>query len=557
MSIRISSCFAVLLAAAALAGCTKVSGSGGSASTGRHQWTQPGVFRWSEGSDPKGLNVILDSASPTLDLAMFIFSWAIRYDAKGRPVPDALREIPTIANGDVSKDGLRLTYKLRPNIKWQDGVPLTCDDLKFTWQVVMNPHNNVVTTDGYKSIGSIDCSNPLVAVIHMKKLYAPYLQQLWSENGNAPILPAHILTKYNDDKGSFNTAPYNSLPIGSGPFKVVAWNRGQDVRMVANPDFYLGKPKLDEVIYKILPDENTEETQLQTHEIDMLAVGSGMKWPQYASLAADPANGLVAIRVDSFLFSHVDFNLRHPIVSDRNVRIALAYATNRADIISKLLHGSARAAETDQSPVLSWAFTNDVTHYPYDPQKARATFDADGWKVGPDGVRVKNGQRLEITFSTQTESNYGKALQTFLQREWRDVGVQADIKNYPTSQFFDNSANGILQGGHYDVASFSWYGAADPDDSAIYSSQNMAPHGQNAMFWDNPVATAAMNDALSTVDQARRKRDYVVVQQQLTKDVPTIIVSFSRVPFVYNSDLKGFDPSPVISAFWDPWNYSI
>jgi peptide/nickel transport system substrate-binding protein len=472
-------------------------------------------------------------------------------------VPDALREIPTIANGDVSKDGLRLTYKLRPNIKWQDGVSLTCDDLKFTWQVVMNPHNNVVTTDGYKSIGRIDCSNPLVAVIHMKRLYAPYLQQLWSVNGNAPILPAHILAKYNDDKGSFNTAPYNSLPIGSGPFKVVAWNRGQDVRMVANPDFYLGKPKLNEVIYRILPDENTEETQLQTHEIDMLAVGSGMKWPQYASLAADPANGLVAIRVDSFLFTHVDFDLRHPIVSDRNIRIALAYATNRADIISKLLHGSARAAETDQSPVLSWAFTNDVTHYPYDPQKARAILDADGWKVGPDGVRVKNGQRLEFTLSTQTESNYGKALQTYLQREWRDVGVQADIKNYPTSQFFDNSSNGILQGGHYDVAGFSWYAAADPDDSAIYSSENMAPHGQNAMFWDNPVATAAMNDALSTVDQARRKRDYVVVQQQLTKDVPTIIVSFSRVPFVYNSDLKGFDPSPVISAFWDPWNYSI
>ena len=513
MSVRTTLFLAMLLVAFPLSGCTKVSGSGGGASA-VHTWTQPGVFRWSAGSDPKSLNPVLDAASPTLDLSMFIFSWAIRYDSKAHPVPDALREVPTIANGDVSKDGLRLTYKLRPNIKWQDSTPLTCDDLKFTWQVVMNPHNNVVTTGGYKSIGSIDCSNPLVAVIHMKKLYAPFLQQLWSVNGNAPILPAHILAKYNDDKGSFNTAPYNSLPIGSGPFKVVAWNRSQDVRMVANPDFYLGKPKLNEVIYRILPDENTEETQLQTHEIDMLAVGTGMKWPQYAALAADPANGLVAIRVDSFLFTHVDFNLRHPIVSDRNVRIALAYATNRADIISKLLHGSARAAETDQSPVLSWAFTNDVTHYPYDPQKARATLDADGWKVGPDGVRVKNGQRLEFTLSTQTESNYGKALQTYLQREWRDVGAQADIKNYPTSQFFDNSSSGILQGGHYDVALFGWLGAADPDDSAMYSSENMAPHGLNSMFWDNSVATAAMNDALSTVDQARRKRDYIVVQQQ-------------------------------------------
>lgn len=546
----------VVLAAILAAGCSKTSNGAAPGAAANH-WTQAGVFRFSEASDPKNLNPVLDSATPTLDLSMFIYSWTVRYDSKAHPVPDALREIPTIANGDVSKDGLTLRYRLRPNIKWQDGVPLTCNDLKFTWQVVMNTHNNVVTTDGYKDIASIDCSDALVAVIHMKKLYAPFLQQLWSVNGNAPILPAHILAKYNDAKGSFNTAPFNSLPVASGPFKVVAWNRGQDVRMVANPDFYLGKPKLNEVIYRILPDENTMETQIQTHEIDMLAQGTGLKWPHYAELAADPANGLVAVRVDSFQWSHVDFNLRHPIVSDRNVRVALAYATDRQEIIAKILHGSGIAADTDQQPNLSWAYTTDVTHYNFDPEKAKAMLEADGWKAGPDGVRVKNGQRLEFTLSTQTESTYGKALQTVLQRQWREVGVQADIKNYPTSEFFDNSANGTLQGGHYDAAGFSWIGAADPDDSAIYSADNFAPHGQNAMFWDNKVATAAMNDALMTVDQARRKRDYVIVQQQLTHDVPSLIIDFTRVPYLYNKDLKGFDPSPVISAFWDPWNYSI
>ncbi|MGA8325181.1 MAG: ABC transporter substrate-binding protein, partial [Candidatus Cybelea sp.] len=347
---------ALALAALAAAGCSKVSNGGATNAVG-NRWTTPGVFRFSEAADPKNLNPSLDSAQPMLDLSMFIYSWAIRYNSKAQPVPDALREIPTVANGDVSPDGLRLKYKLRPNIKWQDGAPLTCNDLKFTWQVVMNTHNNVITTDGYKNIGSIDCSDPLVAVIHMKKLYAPYLQQLWSVNGNAPILPEHILTKYNDNKGSFNSAPFNSMPIGSGPFKVVAWNRGQDVRMVANPYFYLGKPKLSEVDYKILPDENTMETQVQTHEIDMLALGSGLKWPQYASLAADPANGLTAIRVNSFQWSHVDFNLKHPIVSDRNVRVALAYATNRQEIIDKILHGSAIPADTDQHPLLSWAYT--------------------------------------------------------------------------------------------------------------------------------------------------------------------------------------------------------
>ncbi len=537
-------------------GCSKASDRTATAGD-THPWTIPGVLRFSEYADPKNLNPMLNSGSPTLDLSMFIYSWTIRYDDKGRPIPDALREIPTVANGDVSKDGLTLKYKLRTNMKWQDGPPVTCNDLKFTWQVVMNTHNNVVTTDGYKDIGSIDCSNPYVAVIHMKKLYAPFLQQLWSVNGNAPILPEHLLAKYNDDKGSFNTAPYNALPVGSGPFKVVAWNRGQDVRMVANPDFYLGAPKLKEVIYKILPDENTVVTQLQTHEIDMLALGSSLKWPEYAALGANPANGLRAIRVDAFAWSHADFNLRHPVVDDVQVRRALAYATNKTEIIRDVAHGSAIPADTDQQPHYSWAYTNDIVHYPYDPAKAKALLDADGWKPGPDGVRVKDGRRLEFRISTQTESNLGKENEELLQREWRDVGAQADVKNYPTSEFFDNSSNGVLQGGHYDVALFGWLGAADPDDSAIYSGDNLAPHGQNAMFWDNPIATRAVTDALETIDQASRRRDYIIEQQQLALDVPTIILYFNRIPYVYNTDLKGFAPSPVISAFWDPWNYSI
>ncbi len=551
-----SAAVAALVAASTVwSGCSKV--SNGTPGGGRHPWTQPGVLRFTEFSDPKNLNPVLNSAAPTLDLSMFAFSWTVRYDPNAKPFPDALSEIPTVANGDVSKDGLTLKYKLRRNMKWQDGPPVTCNDLKFTWQVVMNPRNNVVTTDGYKDIGSIDCSNPYVAVIHMKKVYAPFLQQLWSVNGNAPILPEHLLAKYNDDKGSFNTAPYNSLPVGSGPFKFVQWQRGQEVRMEVNPDFYLGRPKLNEVVYKILPDENTALTQLQTHEIDLIGLGTALKWPEYQLLAADPNNGIVAARVDDFKWTHIDFNLKQPVVSDVQVRRALAYATDKNEIVQKIAHGSAIPADTDQQPHYSWAYTTDIVHYPYDVEKAKQLLDADGWKVGADGIRVKNGQRLEFTMSTQTESTNGKTIQTVLQRQWREVGVQADIKNYPSDEFFDNSTSGILQGGHYDAAGFSWAGAADPDDSAIYSGDNLAPHGQNAMFWNNRIATDAMNDALKTVDQARRKKDYVIVQQQLALDVPTIILYFTRTPYVYNSDLKGFNPSPVISAYWDPWNYSI
>ena len=545
---------AALIALLLLCACAKERSAGVAGAA--NSWTRPGVFRFSENEEPSSLNPMLNASAPTGDLSMFIYSYAVRYDDRAHPVPDAVSEVPTVQNGDVSKDGLTLKYKLRRNIKWQDGAPLTCRDLRFTWQAVMNPHNNVVTTDGYKDIRDVDCANPYVTVVHMKQLYAPYLQQLWGVNGNAAILPEHLLAKYNDDKGSFNTAPYQSMPIGSGPFKVIEWQRGNSIRMQVNPLFYLGRPKLNEVIFRYLPDESTQITSLQTHDIDMLARGTGLNWPRYASISG-PGSGLTAVRVNDFLFTHIDFNLNRPLVSDRSVRLALAYGTNRDEIVAKVMHGSAIAAQTDQSPQLSWAYTGNFQRHSFDPVKATQILDAAGWKRGPDGIRSKNGQRLAFNLTCIAESNYARQIETVLQRQWHEIGVEASIKNSPSQLMFQNGSAGTLQGGHYDVALFSWTGSADPDDSAIYSGDNLPPHGQNALFWQNAAATAAMNDALNSLDQARRKHDYEIVQQQMAADVPTIVLFFWKEPYVYNSDLKGFRPSPVISAFWNPWEYSL
>ncbi len=543
---------AALAAAVMLAACTKQGGASG----GGNAWTHPGVLRFAENAEPSSLNPMLNASAITGDLSMFIYSYAVRYNDKAQPVPDALSEIPTVENGDVSKDGRTLKYKLRHNVTWQDGQPLTCRDLRFTWQAVMNTHNNVVTTDGYKDINDIDCSDPYVAVIHMKRMYAPYLQQLWGVNGNAAILPEHLLAKYNDDKGSFNSAPYQSMPIGSGPFKVLQWQRGSEIRLEANPRYFLGKPKLKEIVFRYMPDENTMVTALQTHEIDLLARGTGLSWPRYVQISG-PGSGLRAVRVDSFLYTHIDFNLRRPLFADRSVRVALAYATNRQELVDKVMHGSAVAAQTDQSPQLSWAYTNAFEHHEFDPAKASQILQADGWTRGRDGIRVKDGRRLSFDLTCIAEANYARQIQTLLQRQWHEIGAEAIVKNVPSQLMFQNGTTGTLQGGHYDAALYSWSASADPDDSAIYSADNLAPHGQNALFWTNAVATAAMNDALQTLDRNRRRRDYAIVQQQMAKDVPSIILFFWKEPYVYNTDLKNFLPSPVISAFWNPWEYSI
>jgi peptide/nickel transport system substrate-binding protein len=542
----------IVLLAFALAGCTKVGTQGSQAANGGNPWTHHGRLIYAQAQDVKSLNPMLATSSAAGDLSMFVFSYAVRYDEHSRPHADALREIPTIENGDVSKDGLTLKYKLRPNIYFHDGIRLTCRDLAFTWKAVMNPANNDITQDGYRDIASIDCSDPLVAVIHMKKVYAPFLQELWGVNGNAPILPAHILERYNDASGSFNTAPFQSAPVGSGPFAFVRWDRGSQVVLKAFDRYFLGKPKLNEVVFKIFPDENTTLSEIRTHEIDMAVhVGTNL-WPELQNIP-----GTIAAASPVFTYDHIDFNLKRAIFQDVRVRRALAMAVDRKAILQKIGHGRGDLTDTALSPRISWAWTPDTAHYDFDLPKAKALLDEAGWKVGPDGIRVKDGRRFAFSYSTQTESFTGKAIEQYVQQMWHAVGAAVTVKNFGTAQFFDNTRAGILQGGHYDVAGFAWSGAADPDDSAIYSGHNLAPRAQNALFWDDPIATKAMDDELSTVDRARRLRDFKIEQRRFASEVPSIVLYYRRESEIYNSDLKGYTPSPVISPFWNPQEYSI
>ncbi len=541
----------LLVTGLTLGGCTAVAPAGTHAGASAGWVTHPGRFVYAENQDAKSLDPMLSTSAAIGDLSMFLFSYAVRYDQHARPVPDALREVPTLENGDVSRDGLTLKYKLRPNVYFHDGVRMTCRDLAFSWKAAINPANNNITHDGYRDIASIDCSDPLVAVVHMKRVYAPFLQQLWGVNGNVPILPAHLLEKVNDAKGSFNTAPYQAAPVGSGPFQFVRWDRGQQVVLKRFDRYFLGKPKLAEVEFKIVPDDATLVDQLQTHEIDMAAHLGLNVWPEVQAIP-----GIAGVASPTFAFEHIDFNLKRPLFADVRMRRALVMGIDRPGIVAKIAHGNGDLSNS-AIPPFSPDHDPHVAANPYDPAAARAALDALGWRVGPDGIRVKNGQRLAFSFSVPTEMVTSRAIEAFVQRGWHDLGADVSVKNAPTAQMFDNTTSGVLQGGKYDVAEFTWFGAADPDDSAIYSGRNMAPTGQNAMFWNDAVATKAMDDALATVDPVARKRFSWIEQARFADQVPSVILYFRREPFAYTPQLKGFTPSPVISPFWNPQNYSI
>ena len=236
---RIVAIATVAAMAAAAGGCSKVSTQ---ATGGRHSWTQPGVLRVAVQSDVKNLNPLLNSNTTDGFIAFLMFEPLLSADDKGNPVPMLATTIPSTENGGISADGLTVTYRLRTDAKWSDGVPVTSTDVKWSWQAIMNPNNNIVSRHGYDFIRAIDTPNAATVVVHLKSKFAPFVNTFFAMSDQPfPVAPAHVLSKYPD----INQIPFNTVPsVSDGPFRFVQWSRGDRVTLTRNDGFFMGKPGL-------------------------------------------------------------------------------------------------------------------------------------------------------------------------------------------------------------------------------------------------------------------------------------------------------------------------
>lgn len=537
-----------LLVIALLAGaaCTKVETT---ATGAGNPWTEHGHLRFASLGNPDSLNVELGNTQLDVDLSMFWAGYLFNWSDKDEFVPELATEVPTLENGGISKDEQTITYKLRRGVKWQDGAPFNADDVIFSWHAIMNPKNNLSSRVGYDVISTIDKVDNFTVRVHLKRRWSPFVNSFFTMSGTAyPLLPAHILAKYPD----INRVPYNDKPIGTGPFKIVEWKRGSYVHFEANPGYWRGPPKLKRVDYLVIPDENTIATQLKTHEIDLFYDASTGIYPQVRNIP-----GTRVYQTPFTQYSQIMFNVARPILRDKLVRQALAYGTNREAIIKDLAHGVPIKGDTDQPP-FSWAYNPKVRAYPFDPVKARAMLEADGWKLGADGVRRKNGRRLRLEAANVAGSASGEALSVYLQATWHDIGVDLVLKNYSSALFFANSAaGGIVQTGKFDIAYLSWVNGIDPDDSTEFMCDQFPPNGQNTYRYCNHELDRQEQIALTHADRATRKKAYDAIQAILAEDVPLIIEYYARRTDVANTDLKNYKPAHVATMFWNTWELDI
>jgi peptide/nickel transport system substrate-binding protein len=427
--------------------------------------------------EPDNLNYMYSNMYFSLILHQVWDVWAWQYDDQNNPYPVLVTELPSVENGGVSTDGKTITMHLRKDIVWSDGQPITSADFKFTYDMYATTKNTVVTTYPYDQIASLETPDARTVVMKFNQPFAPWLS-FWKS-----ILPEHILKPVFDKDGTLDNAAWNKAPtVGAGPFVFKEWQTGSFLRFVRNDKYWGKKAALDEIFVRIVPDDASQVAALKAGDGDL---GIFIAYPDIPPLEQ---SGVKIVSVNSGYSEGWYFNLGdkgHPALKDVRVRQALAYAIDREKIAKDLLLGKTQpgASLWDKMPYVD----PSLKPYPYDPNKAKQLLDAAGWTVGSDGVREKDGVKLDLRYGTTTKE-VRQSAQAIIQQMLASVGVKVELLNYDSDIFFASYGDkGPTYSGELDIYEWSDVPTAFPDPdigywlcSQIPSDEN--PQGLNAQF---------------------------------------------------------------------------
>jgi peptide/nickel transport system substrate-binding protein len=291
---------------------------------------------------------------------------------------------------------------------------------------------------------------------------------------------------------------------------------------------------------------------VKAHRVDFYANAAQALEPQLHGI-----RGATVYLYPFTRFTDIGFNLARPQLRDVRVRRALAYATDREQLIGHVTHGVNLPANGDQ-PSFFWAHDDSVANYSYNPKLADQLLDQAGWQLGADGIRHKNGKPLNLVMVGFSGSSTTTMAEQWIKAQWRQVGVGVTVQNFSSDKLYASQADGgIEQLGQFDVAYEEWANGVDPDESQLFLCNLAPPKGWNIYHYCDPKLDAAENAARTHYRQDKRKNDYDRVQKILTNDLPIFVIWFQQRQDVVNIDLKNYHPARVVTPFWNSWDWQI
>ncbi|MEJ5223698.1 MAG: peptide ABC transporter substrate-binding protein [Anaerolineales bacterium] len=493
--------------------------------------------------EPGTLSPLLASATIDDVVGAFIVEGLIGTDVNGAYIPVLAEELPTI-----SDDGLVVTYKIKQGIKFNNGDPLTCADVQYTYDAIMSDLSGA-STSGYSDIDKIECTDDYTAVVYFAEPYAPYLR-----------LFSYIVPRAAGDLAKMDTWEYNRAPIGTGPWMVKNWSAGDFIELVPNPYYREeGKPYLDSVIVKIVPSREVGMQLLGTGAITVLWDLTEADFPTLDKMPgvtwAGALYGSGENELLVFNFGTPDGSAPadpaeapHPILSDLRVRQAIQYAIDKQLIVDTLLYGNVKVGTT-VLPTGTFACPQPPSEY--NVEKAKTLLEEAGWVVGNDGIRTKDGMRMSLKISTTSGNQLREQTEQVLVEMLKEVGIELVIDNVPSDVLFASwDSDGMRKKGRFDILLYTTGAGIDPDShlfsnyhsARIPSAENNGA-GNNFSRYINADVDAWIDEAATNPNLDVRREAYCNVAAQINKDLPRVFLYERLVIAGYRENLQNFQVS--------------
>ena len=459
--------------------------------------------------EPTVLNPLMLKIEVDDGVHFSLFDALFRVTPDGKLVPNLAAEVPSQTNGGISGDGLSWRIKLRDDVKWHDGKPFTAEDVKFTLELIVNPKFRAWRTAGHSLVRDITVVSPTELTWKMERIFSPYLSFL----SETFIVPKHILGAAEDP----NTAAFNQSPIGTGAFKFGKRVAGDHIELNANADYFGEGPYLNQLVFKYIPDITVLYTQFKSGDIDL--VGRQYITPDNHAEASKLKGRIVSLDLSPSV-ENIYLNLERPQFKELVVRQALYAAVDKASIIEALYYGLPKPTESFM-PQQSFYYKADLPRQSFDLKQANKLLDDAGWKKGSDGIRAKNGVRLEFANSTTAGNHLREQTQQFLQQTFAEIGVKMTISNLPAAviwgDFWSQSQfDSVLVGIVFLIGN-------DPDVTNRFNSKAIVAQGgrgsNNAQF-KNAEVDELLDKGTRTFDPNARREIYNRIQDIVRAELP-------------------------------------
>ncbi|MBV8601458.1 MAG: ABC transporter substrate-binding protein [Candidatus Eremiobacteraeota bacterium] len=421
---------------------------------------------------------------------------------------DDFADIPLLATSWKSTpDGKHWTVELRKGVRWSDGAPFSSADVVWTWQTLLDPKAGYPYRGQFDYIKSVRADGPNTVRFDLSAPNALFV----SEGLGNWILPQHLLG--NVPRNQLRQTNFGEHPVGTGAWVLKEWRHDEQLTFEPNPYWWGGAPKIKRLVFRIVLND---QARIEAMEENAADVDDGIGPSGYATFVGDRAK-LRLLHIPDLFIDFIYINFTKPGLDDLEVRRAMMYGWDRKALATGLARGDSQLATSIVPAGLRYWYTPKVRDYPYDPARARAILDASGYKLGPDGVRVRGAVRLAYTLTVPGNGGANQDFVAEYQADMRDIGIAISIQTIDYATFLQR-----MEEMKYELALSGWGGVPDPDQMTLLGSDQFPPAGNNQMHYKNPAMDRVLRLGLVTVDKAKRRPYYDAMQRIVAEDVPIL-----------------------------------